>query len=308
MAAMALSAVLAAPSLFGQTPFAAPAGINLNLTGQIIQSPVIHEPSQSGVDWLATGGNLANRIVPVGQFTGYEDDGSPIPDLDLIPLKPASITLGNTTITDWNDLATIPGLKGDKGDPGAPGTNGTNGTNGAQGPQGLKGDPGDPGAPGTNGTNGTNGADGAVGPVGPRGSFEYIELSSAGSPDQAVAAGNPINFGQTLHNLYSASSLYTYTANSVTLKAGRSYKLSFTVGTASGGVNLNYQFFNVTTGAFFGKKSGVSFGSAYFQGDGNIIAFIRPAIDATVQVRVVDGSATFYATHPKPGLTVESTD
>jgi hypothetical protein len=93
MAAMALTAVFAAPTIHAQIN--APAGINLNLTGEIIQSPVIHEPSANGVDWLYPGANLANRLVPVGQFTGYEDDGTAIPALDLIPLRTTSISLIN---------------------------------------------------------------------------------------------------------------------------------------------------------------------------------------------------------------------
>jgi len=92
MAMMALAAAVTAPSVFAQV-VDAPQGVNLNLTGEIIQSPVIHEPSQNGVDWLQTGWGFANRIVPVGQFTGYEDDGTAIPALDLIPLRTTSISI-----------------------------------------------------------------------------------------------------------------------------------------------------------------------------------------------------------------------
>jgi hypothetical protein len=185
LAAMALAAACAAtPAVITAQSINAANGVNLNLTGEITQSPVIHEPSQNGVSWLFPGANLANRIVPVGQFTGYEDNGTAIPDLDLIPLKPASITLGGVTINDWTDLpagtgptgpagATGPagpaGAAGAIGATGPAGPTGPTGAAGPAGPMGLTGATGPAGANGAAGGTGPAGANGATGPVGPAG-------------------------------------------------------------------------------------------------------------------------------------------
>jgi len=157
MAMMALAAAVAAPSVFAQV-VNAPDGVNLNLTGEIIQSPVIHEPSDSGVDWLQTGWGFANRIVPVGQFTGYEDDGTAIPFLDLIPFRSGSLTIVNP---DGSDAFTI--------DNTFTGPAGATGPAGPVGPAGPAGADGADGATGPAGPTGPAGADGATGPQGPIG-------------------------------------------------------------------------------------------------------------------------------------------
>jgi hypothetical protein len=185
MAAMALAAAFAAPAVHAQI-VPAPDGVNLNLTGEIIQSPVIHEPSQNGVSWLFPGANLANRIVPVGQFTGYEDDGTAIPALDLIPLKPASITLGATTITDFSQISGT-GPTGPAGPAGPAGPTGPAGANGAAGGTGPAG------ANGATGPIGPAGPAGATGPQGPAGTAN-IQTASNG----LTLTGSDIQLGGTL--------------------------------------------------------------------------------------------------------------
>jgi len=168
MAMMALAAAVAAPSVFAQV-VDAPQGVNLNLTGEIIQSPVIHEPSQNGVDWLQTGWGFGNRIVPVGQFTGYEDDGTAIPYLDLIPLRSSSLTIVNP---DGSDAFTI-----DNTFTGPAGATGPAGPAGAAGATGPAGPAGADGATGPAGPAGPAGADGATGPQGPVGPPQTLSIA-----------------------------------------------------------------------------------------------------------------------------------
>jgi len=175
MAAMALAAIGTSSAVHAQVAVNAPGGVNLNLTGEIIQSPVIHEPSQNGVDWLFPGANLANRIVPVGQFTGYEDDGTAIPYLDLIPLRSGSLTIVNP---DGSDAFTI--------------DNTFTGPAGATGPAGPAGADGATGATGPQGPAGPAGADGATGPQGPIGL-----TGPAGAPGVIQTASNGLTLNGT---------------------------------------------------------------------------------------------------------------
>jgi len=183
MAMMAFAAAVAAPSVFAQV-VNAPQGVNLNLTGEIIQSPVIHEPSDSGVDWLQTGWGFANRIVPVGQFTGYEDDGTAIPFLDLIPFRSGSLTIVNP---DGSDAFTI--------DNTFTGPAGATGPAGPVGPAGPTGPAGADGATGPAGPTGPAGADGATGLQGPAG-LANIQTASNG----LTLTGSDIELGGTLEH------------------------------------------------------------------------------------------------------------
>jgi len=186
MAAMALVAVSAtAPSLKAQA-LAAPGGVNLNLTGEIIQAPVIHEPSQSGVDWLQTGWNLANRIVPVGQFTGYEDDGTAIPFLDLIPFRSGSLTIVNP---DGSDAFTI-----DNTFTGPAGATGPTGPAGPAGAAGADGATGPAGPAGPAGADGATGPQGPIGLTGPAGADGVIQTASNG----LTLTGTDVQLGGTL--------------------------------------------------------------------------------------------------------------
>jgi len=188
MAMMALAAAVTAPSVFAQV-VNAPDGVNLNLTGEIIQSPVIHEPSDSGVDWLQTGWGFANRIVPVGQFTGYEDDGTAIPFLDLIPFRSGSLTIVNP---DGSDAFTI--------DNTFTGPAGATGPAGPTGPAGADGATGPAGPAGADGAVGATGPQGPIGLTGPTGAPGVIQTANNGLTltGSNVQLGGPLIQGTTI--------------------------------------------------------------------------------------------------------------
>jgi len=179
MAMMALAAV-AAPSAFAQV-IDAPQGVNLNLIGEIIQSPIIHEPSDNGVGWLQTGWGFANRIVPVGQFTGYKDDGTAIPFLDLIPFRSGSLTIVNPDGTDAFTIDnTFTGPAGATGPAGPAGPAGADGATGPQGPAGPAGADGAVGPAGPAGADGATGPQGPIGLTGPAGADGVIQTADNG--------------------------------------------------------------------------------------------------------------------------------
>lgn len=70
-------------------------GVNLGGTGLVIGAPIIDIFSVSGLtdSWLQPIDGYANMIAPVGQFTGFNDWGGPIPYLDLVPLRTSRITV-----------------------------------------------------------------------------------------------------------------------------------------------------------------------------------------------------------------------
>jgi hypothetical protein len=150
-AVLAAISLAAAGSLHAQAVVDGSIGVDLSNTGVIYSVPTVPVNSVFGNTWTTPNSGYPSFVAPVSQFTGVNNNGSLVATADLIPLKPASITLGGTTVTDFSQIQGTKGDKGDKGDPG---------TQGLQGPQGI---------PGTNGTNGTNGLKGDKGDQGPQG-------------------------------------------------------------------------------------------------------------------------------------------
>lgn len=70
-------------------------GILMGGTGRVTNAPIIEDFSVYAAteSWLYPNGGYANVIAPVGQFTGFNDDGTPIAYLDLVPLRTSSITV-----------------------------------------------------------------------------------------------------------------------------------------------------------------------------------------------------------------------
>jgi len=208
MALTAFAAVAAAVPAIQAQAIPAPDGINLNLIGEIIQSPVIHEPSDNSVGWLQTGWNLANRIVPVGQFTGYEDDGTAIPYLDLIPLRSGSLTIVNP---DGSDAFTIDNT-----------FTGPAGATGLAGPAGPAGADGATGATGPAGPAGPAGADGAVGATGPQGPVGPPQTLSISGSDVTLSDGGGT---VSVPNIYNSNG--TLTAHRTVAMDGKTLTLDW---------------------------------------------------------------------------------
>jgi Tfp pilus assembly protein PilV len=81
----------------------------------------------------------------------------------------------------------------------------------------------------------------------------------------------------------------TFTSNSVTLKAGKVYKLSFDVSQfvsqPNEGSDVQFAFYNVTGATYFGNP-GRCRTASNAQYTGQCIGVIAPTVDTTINVRV----------------------
>lgn len=90
LSACILASLAAASSASAQ--LITPSGITMTGTnGRIANVAVFTVPS--ALTWTTPNLGLANRVVPVGQFTGFTDAGVPIPFNSLIPLGTSSIQI-----------------------------------------------------------------------------------------------------------------------------------------------------------------------------------------------------------------------
>jgi hypothetical protein len=163
-------------------------GMILGGTGRITDGPIYTDFSVNNAteSWRYLNGGYANVFAPVGQFTGYFDNGTPVAFLDLIPLRTGSITIVNP---DGSDAFTIDNTYAGGG--GATGATGPTGPAGATGPQGPIGLTGATGPAGATGTQGPIGITGATGPAGTPGA---IQTASNGLTLQ----GTDVQLGGTL--------------------------------------------------------------------------------------------------------------
>jgi hypothetical protein len=164
-------------------------GMILGGTGRITDGPIYTDFSVNNAteSWRYLNGGYANMFAPVGQFTGYFDNGAPVAFLDLIPLRTSSITIVNP---DGSDAFTINNTyTGPVGATGPAGPTGPAGSAGAAGPAGATGSQGPVGLTGATGPAGTTGAAGATGPQGPTGA---AGATGSQGPAGATGAQGPI--------------------------------------------------------------------------------------------------------------------
>lgn len=272
-------------------------GVNLGGTGLITAGPIITDFSANFVDesWLYPDAGYANYFAPVGQFTGYYDDGTPVHPLDLIPLRTKSVTIvnddGSTAFVIDKDF------KGPAGPTGPAGSAGPAGATGPTGPAGAKGDTGPRGLAGPPGATGPAGATGPQGPQGPAGasvarSFLHIQ-SNPGR--QTLGLGSVIEFGGRTLGRFDPNDDVQFFSNYVRLKPGKQYKLSFDAAQVDPGTRGNdacFGFYNVTTGRYIGSATRYYWtlsDNSDTTNTGQCIAFVAPTELTTIQVRVYNG-------------------
>lgn len=112
-------------------------------------------------------------------------------------------------------------------------------------------------------------------------------------------------------------SLFAYTATTVTLQPGHSYRLNFRLGFWNGDTNVaaNFtcQFFNQTSSTYFGPQVN-SIVHAYSRTSGDLVGYITPTVPTTISIRVREymaGSGTITVGQPSgndagPLLSVET--
>jgi hypothetical protein len=91
-------------STHAQSTIISPAGINLQNTGTISNGKILIFPSESAITWNSP--SLSGFFTPAGNFTGVMPDGTLVPRVSLLPLKPQSLTVtgeDNTTVTTLID-------------------------------------------------------------------------------------------------------------------------------------------------------------------------------------------------------------